>query len=62
MTKLDHGDLYELERQAFEFFGRSETSRDMKKSCKYHLYISKNSIDLQNKEGMAHKLGRPLPF
>ena len=24
------GDLYELEGQAFEFFGRSETSRDMK--------------------------------
>ncbi len=26
------GDLYELEGQAFEFFSRSETSRDMKKS------------------------------
>ena len=25
------GDLYELERQAFEFFGRSEINRDMKK-------------------------------
>ena len=25
------GDLYELERQAFEFFGKSEIYRDMKK-------------------------------
>ena len=29
--KSTQGDLYELERQAFEFFGRSEISRDMKK-------------------------------
>ena len=28
---LNQGDLYELERQAFEFFGRSEINRDMKK-------------------------------
>ena len=28
---IDQGDLYELERQAFEFFGKSEINRDMKK-------------------------------
>ena len=56
------GDLYELERQAFEFFGRSEISRDMKKSYKYHLYISKSCIDSRNKEGVAQKLGLPRPF
>ena len=57
-----HGDLYELERQAFEFFGRSETSGDMKKSYEHHLCISKSCIDLQNKEGVAQKLGLPRPF
>ena len=59
---LDQGDLDELERQAFEFFGRSEISRDMKKSYKYHLYISKSCIDSQILEGVAQKLGLPCPF
>ena len=33
----------------------------MKKSYKYHLYISKSCIDLQNKEGLAQKLDLPCP-
>ena len=52
----------ELDRKPLEDFLESETSRDIKKSYKHHLYILKSCIDLQSYEGVAQKLRLPRPF
>ena len=44
----DQGQALEMDRKAFGFCCKSETSKDIKKSEEYYLYIFKTCIDLQS--------------